>query len=305
MSKYPAAGLRRSPTKCTLRGTMGPLVAALAATTLISCSTEIARVTEPSAVDRLSVCHVSGAAGVPITIRASELAAHRAHGDYVTTIAVHKESTTTSDSTSFARIGDAIARACAIRLVRSELTTAACRITIAVESGVYEGSVAPSTDPSLERLPLVIDVPDITLRGSFVMPIDAKARALGTSPSTGSDLQAVLVASPGLISVRTGNVLEKFAEPLIILNGHPAGSRGDGATIEGFVFRSGNVAPDAIVGGNAVWGMRVQRVTVRRNRIEAGFAEPIEFRASSARVEQNLLTGRSGSCAFCMFGPGT
>jgi hypothetical protein len=98
--------------------------------------------------------------------------------------------------------------------------------------------------------------------------------------------------------------LDKFAEPLIIVNGHPDGSHGDGAVIEGFVLQSGNTAVGAVVGGNAVWAMRAQRLVVRGNQIEGGFAEPVELRASVGRVERNFLKGLGGSCALCMFGPG-
>jgi hypothetical protein len=135
------------------------------------------------------------------------------------------------------------------------------------------------------------------------MPTDSKGRATGVTGSAAAGLISTLRASPGLISIKTGNTLDKYAEPLIVVNAHPTGPRGDGAIIEGFILQSGN-DPDAVVGGNAVWAMRVKDLVVTGNQIEGGFSEPIEMRSSTGRVERNLLTGKGGSCALCMFGPG-
>ncbi len=252
--------------------------------------------------DQLSICHISAGVGAIRTIRASEMAEHAGHGDYVAELLVNKAAKITGDSVHFIRIGDAIASARAIRLSRNELLTGSCRITIKVAGGVYRGSVAPPTDPTFEKLPLVIDFPDVTLEGSLVMQLDELGRPVGPE-APGEERNSILAASPGLVSIKTGNVLDKYAEPLIVVNSHPDGSHGEGVLIQGFWFQSGNEAADAVVGGNAVWAMRA-RLVVRRNVIGGGFAEPVEFRASVGRVENNYLTGRGGSCALCMFGPG-
>ena len=252
--------------------------------------------------EQISICHTTGGASAIRIIRTSELPEHFSHGDYVTQLLVNASAVTVGDSIHFRRIGDAIASARAIRISRKELSAGSCRITIKVAGGMYRGSVAASTDPAFEKLPLVIDVPDITLAGSLTMQFDEQERPIGPEVS-GTTANSVLAASPGLVSIKTGNVLDKYAEPLIVVNTHPDGSHGDGAVIQGFWFQSGNEGADAVVGGNAVWAMR-SRVVVRRNLIDAGFAEPVEFRASIGRVDQNLLTGRGGSCAICMFGPG-
>ena len=291
-SDRPVATPRRMAAVCLCR-----LAIAIA---LVSCSDGG---TAPIG-ELLPVCHFSGATGTPLEIPASELAAHRRHGDYPTRLNVDKNTATIGDSIHFTRIGDAIASARAVRMARNESSTASCRITIAVASGVFEGSVKQSANTAVERLPLMIDVPDITLHGSFVMPLDASGRALGAASGATASDATILVASPGLISISTGSALDKFAEPLIVVNGHPDGPRGDGVIIEGFVFRSGNEAAGAILGGNAVWAMRVQRLVVQGNQIEGGFAEPVEMRASIGRVERNLLKGAGQSCALCMFGPG-
>jgi hypothetical protein len=135
------------------------------------------------------------------------------------------------------------------------------------------------------------------------MQRDARERALGVTVTAGT-VATVLVASPGLVSINTGSALDKYAEPLILVNSHPAGPAGDGAEIQGFIFRSGNDSAGAVVGGNAVWAMRAQHLIIRDNQIEGGFAEPIEMRSSTGHVARNLLKGAGQSCAICAFGPG-
>jgi len=275
------------------------LPAAAVVAVLASCSDS----TAPPRGETLSVCHVSGTTGSIIDIRSSEMQEHRAHGDYAARLIVKKGSALNGDGIHFARITDAIASARASRILRGETAAALCRVSIAVLPGVYTGSVNDTLGLGLEELPLTIDVPDISLLGSSIISLDVKGRPTGAASASEGN-STTLVASPGLVSIKTGNVLDKYAEPLIVVNGHPDGPRGDGAVIEGFIFQSGNIAENAVVGGNAVWAMRVTGVVVKRNLIEGGFAEPIEMRASAGRVEANLMTGRGGSCAICIFGPG-
>ena len=127
----------------------------------------------------LSVCQVAGATAGLVDIRASELPAHQEHGDYVARLIVDKNATAVGDGIHFNRIGEAIAAARAGRIARSETSVAACRVTIAVGSGVFQGGVAAPAGAALEQFPLVIDVPDISLTGSFKMAIDAGGRATG------------------------------------------------------------------------------------------------------------------------------
>ena len=287
--------------KTSIRSAGVAIVAALLGGLMTGCSDSSVAPTGES----LSICHIEGASAAVIDIHASELTEHRTHGDYVARLDVRRQSSLNGDGINFARITDAIASARAGRVARGETLAAKCRIVIVVAPGMYAGAVNDTLNgASLEALPLTIDVPDITLHGSFVMPLDAKGRAIGTAgASTGG--ASTLLATPGLISVKTGNVLDKYAEPLIIVNGHPDGPRGDGAIIEGFVLQSGNNGASAVVGGNAVWAMRAKGLVVQGNQIEGGFSEPIEMRASVGRVERNLLTGKGGSCSICMFGPGS
>ena len=253
--------------------------------------------------ETLSICHLSGTTGALMDIRASEMRDHLDHGDYVAGLTVRRGSALNGDGIHFARITDALASARAGRMLRGETTDAVCRITIAVAQGTYQGSANDTINAGLEQLPITIDVPRITLRGAFVMPTDNKGRPTGTAGAAASSAITSIMSVPGLVSIKTGNTLDKYAEPLIVVNAHPAGPRGDSAIIEGFILQSGN-GPDVLVGGNAVWAMRVKGLVVRDNQIEGGFSEPIEMRASEGRVERNLLIGKGGSCALCMFGPG-
>lgn len=275
------------------------LTAWLAAASVVSCSDGT---TEPTGAI-VSICHGTGATATLRNVHMSELAGYLQQGDYVAKLVVEKATTQLGDSIHFARIGDALAVARAGRIARNETAVASCRMTIEVGSGVFAGSSNPSTDPAFERLPLVIDVPDISLHGAFTMAIDPGGRA------TGGLLQGTasttLVASPGLLTTRLGGAQNFLAEPEIIVMDLPTGPGGVGAIIEGFVFQSGNSAANAAPGGNAVFAMRAKGLRVRHNRFEGGFTEPISFTASQAVLEENHVSGKGGSCGICLVGPGT
>ena len=126
-----------------------------------------------------AVCHRAGTSGTITRVTASELAAHRQHGDYFTTLYVSHDATRPDDGAHFRRIGDALEVARAGRLARGELRSGACRITISVGNGVFQGSAIRSAAVDLDHFPFVVDVPDITLRGALVMKLDADGRATG------------------------------------------------------------------------------------------------------------------------------
>jgi len=227
---------------------------------------------------------------VILDVSPSDLAIHQAHGDYVTNLAV-TNSDQPDDGVRFRRIGDALAAARTGRLTRGELESAACRITISVASGVFRGTAVHPAANGLEHFPLVVDVPDITLRGALVMQLDASGRATGARVGPLATTLSPLEPLP----------VEPLT-PLIVANAHPGGSAGNGLTIEGFVFQSGQKKAGAR--GQGVFGMRVGGLSIRGNRFEAGFTESIDLRASSAVVEQNHLRGGGGTCDICLAGPG-
>jgi hypothetical protein len=222
------------------------------------------------------------------------------HGHRVARFIVDKTSGEIGDGFHFQRIGDAIAAARELRVARGEQTTASCRIMIVVAPGIYRGSVNESADPTIERLPLVIDVPDLTLKGALAMQIDEGGRAtgIGEMEEGHAEQASTLVPSPALL---TRNAL---SEPIFVVNAHPDGFQGNGAIIEGFVFQSGHVGVDASFGGVAILSLRVRDLVVRGNRFEAEFSQSVDLRASSAHVNHNHLSGTEDTCDLCFAGPG-
>ena len=266
------------------------LVAATSAAVLISACENV---TAPTGA-AVSVCHVTGAVGSIVAIHASQLADHLRQGDYVAHLFVSKQSAVTNDSIHFTRISDALLFARAGRLTRGETQTAACRITISVDSGVFQGSTDGTDVPGIDRWPLIIDVPQISLVGAYKMPLDAQGRALGTNAGAGA---TTLLPTVPL-------AYDTFSQPLIIVDGHPNGSAGNGATIEGFVLQSGHAGGNDQPAGQGVFALHVNDLTVAGNVLAGPFSESVDLRASTGLVDRNFLPGLGGSCDICLAGPG-
>ena len=275
---------------------MKTTLALLALGALTACSADTPTAPPPSAEalamagqasaasDRISLCHRSGTGGVIIEVSPAAVAAHLRQGDYLTRLAVSHTRGKPDDDTHFHRIGDALAAARAGRIARGEFRSAACRITITVGPGVFHGTGVPTGKPFFEDYPLMVDVPDITLRGALVM-------GLNGGRATGKNL-APLATSLALQPEADG-----FAAPIIVANAHPSGPAGHGLTVEGFAFESGNG------GGFAMLSMRVRRLVIQGNRFEAGFGVTLDLRASRALLARNKMSGTRG-CDMCLSGPG-
>jgi len=257
--------------------------------------------TEPAAsaaaaVGEADVCHQPDEGGQNLRIGLPALAAHLRHGDYVTTLRVsHDAGRPADDGVHFATIGAALVSAAASRAAAGELTAGACRITILVESGTYLGTVGTPSG-TVERFPLMVDVPDVTLRGALVMALDQDGRATGKS-TTGEETVLAPVEPLPFVNL--------LSTPIIVANAHPGGSAGHGLVVEGFVFQSGNAPLEEPGGGQAVLGVRATGLTIRGNRVEGGFTESFDLRAGSADVIENHLSGTAGTCDVCLAGPGT
>jgi hypothetical protein len=195
----------------------------------------------------------------------------------------------------FATIGAALASAAASRAAAGELVAGACRITIVVSPGTYQGTVGTASG-ALEHFPLIVDVPDITLRGALVMALDDAGRATGQSTTGEETVLAPVEPLP---------FVDLLSTPIIVANAHPGGSAGNGLVVEGFVFQSGNPPLVAPGGGQAVLTLRATGVTIRGNRVEGGFTESFDLRAGSGEVIENHLSGTAGTCDVCLAGPGT
>ena len=248
-----------------------------------------------SPAGKANVCHDPGNGGQILEIGLAAVAGHLAHGDYVSTLLVSHEPGPQADGVHFATIGAALASAGASRAAAGELLAGACRITIVVPAGTYQGTVGTASG-TLEHFPLLVDFPDITLRGALAMSLDENGRATGES-TTGEE--SVLTPVEPLPFV------DLLSTPIIIANAHPGGSAGNRLVVEGFVFQSGNAPLAAPGGGQAILSMRTTGLTIRGNRVEGGFTESFDLRAGSAEVIENHLSGTAGTCDVCLAGPGT
>src|SRR5690606_773178 len=251
-----------------------------------------ANVLATDAVSRVELCHFSGSGAHPIDVAAAALPAHLRHGDYITRLLV-SPAAVPGDGVHFRLIGDALAAARETRMAHEEQTAGACRITIQVAEGTRSAAYGGSADPEVETLPLVVDVPDISLRGAYRPVIDGSGRATDQG-ETG----AVTIIAPvaGLTSAA------QFSQPILMINGRSDGFAANRTVIEGFAFQSGNPAGGG--GGAAILALRVEDLEVRHNRFEGGFSESVDLRAGSGSVRQNHLAGGGGTCDICLAGPG-
>jgi hypothetical protein len=244
---------------------------------------------------KVVICHRAGPNPHIVAVSAAALPAHVAHGDYLAQLVADPGNSALGDGIHFARITDALAAARAGRIARGELRDAACRITIIVAPGLFQGSFDASAPPSLEQFPLYVDVPQITLRGGLRMRVDADGRATGESEDEGS----VTTLAPDR-PLRDGPP----AEGMIVAVGHPDGSRADGTVVEGFAFRSGHLLVDGFTGGAGIFALRITDLVVRGNRFEPTLTAGLTSVATSARVERNYAYRLGANCAICLSGPG-
>lgn len=277
------------------------LALALGTTLLASCaadspsapSSERAELTLTPAPGKFRVCHRPAGKDAILEIGPDGLADHLAHGDYITTLMVSHDPAQPSDGAHFTTITGALSAARASRAAAGEELAGACRITIIVAPGTYQGTTGSATG-DLEHFPMIVDVPDITLHGAFVMTLDAGGRATGEGTSAG----ASVIAPDAPLPIAGG-----VSIPILVATSHPDGSAGNGLVVEGFVFQSGHGEQGGL-GGQGILGLRASGLAVRGNRFDAGFTEKVDLRATSADVTDNYFTGPAATCDLCLAGPG-
>lgn len=243
---------------------------------------------------KVDVCHKPGGQSRILEIGLDGLADHLAHGDYISTLLVSHDVGQPNDGVHFATIGSALAAAAASRVAAGETVAAACRVTILVSAGTFQGTVG-SASGTLEHFPMIVDIPDITLRGALVMALDGAGRATGQGTGDGETVLAPVAPLP---------FVNLLSTPIIVANAHPGGSAGNGLVVQGFVFQSGH-NPVVDAGGQGILSLRTTGLTIRGNRFEGGFTESMDLRATSADVLENHLSGTAGTCDICLAGPGT
>ncbi len=250
----------------------------------------------PSApVARVTVCEPGRSSTVQIA--ESEVPALTARGGFVAELRVDRALTRNSPP-NYRRITDALAEARRIRKVVEGNAGSGCPITILVAAGAYEGTTA-GLDTIKERLPLLIDMPNVTIRGRYQIPTDSAARPRGPAGTAGT----ILTANPQL-AVVGGTTQTGISEPMILVNSEN-GVGGDGAVIEGFVLRSGHAASDTNTAGKGVLTFRAANVRVQGNSFEGNFTERVDLRGGSGAVVRNFSSGPGGTCDICVAGPGT
>ncbi len=246
--------------------------------------------------ERVSVCHTSDLVSTVKELPLAALKGHRDHGDYVTSLRVSPQATE-GDGIHFRRITDALAAARDTRQERGETDQGSCRITIDVSADNYRGSIVQSADVTLEQFPLVIDMPDVTLRGALAMPLDASGKATGVGSG---DVATTLTPTAAL----TGGGTSGNSQNILVVNGRVNGARGHRAIVEGFRLVSGRAPGDAVVGGIGILVLRAQGVSIAGNQFESGFASAVDLRASGGTVERVYTSGLGSSCDICVAGPG-
>ena len=272
------------------------LSGAIAALALIgACRGDSPGLTTPTGValsrqdeGKIEICHTQEN-GKVLSLPLAAWPAHRGHGDYALAWSVSHGTTSAGDGIHFARITDAVDAADSTRRANGEMVTAACRITISVAAGTYRGSF-DTTSANLERFPLYIGVPDVTLRGAQPMVVDAGGRA------TDAAMAGASVITPDR-SLKTN-------ETYIVVAHDQSGYRGDSVAVEQFRFQSGYAPGSTVSGGEGVGALQVHRVAFRGNHFEPTMQSGVDLRASDGTVEQNYASRLGTACGFCFAGPG-
>lgn len=232
---------------------------------------------------KIDVCHRTGNGAHTLQVAAPAWPAHRAHGDYPTTLIVDPAASN-DDLFAYPRLTRAVQVADSIRRVNNERTVGACRITIDVAAGSWQGGYT-SASSALERFPLAIVVPDITLQGALALATDAEGRA---QESAGDTHASRLV--PDANAPRGSAV--------VLVSSDAAGFVAHRTSIRGFHWIAGSNTQLAAIGAQRVTGL-----SVAGNLFEGTFSGALDARGIDARVSGNVVRGHA-ACGFCLAGPG-
>ena len=237
---------------------------------------------------KVLMCHMPSGPANLVEVSMSALGAHLGHGDYVARYIVEQGNGAIGDGVHFDRIGDALDSAKAGRVRRQETHVASCRITIEVAAQTFTGTFdATAVGPALERLPLIIDVPNVQLQGSLEMILDSLGRPTGTPV--------------GDLTTLAPDRALNANEALVVVTDNTNGYHGDDVGVAGFSFQSGRTAGAGV--GTGIIALRVNGLDVNGNRFEPLLASAVDLRATNGNVQRNSATN-GASCGFCLAGPG-
>jgi hypothetical protein len=158
-------------------------------------------------------------------------------------------------------------------------------ITIHVASGTYSGSYTSARlnrEPGLEILPILINVPNLTLRGATKLLEDASDLPTGAQPGTETVITTdEVVSSPN------------FTASLILIAPTTDGGSGDGVTVSGFILdpqATVNLPRDGVPELQSIWVDRAANFEVRQNIVMRS-GDGVDARMSSGTVSGNLFVG--------------
>ena len=192
-----------------------------------------------------------------------------------------------SAASPYRRITDAVQRVRADR--QSGLTE---RITVHVAPGTYTGSYKAARvqrEPALEVLPIILNVPNLTLSGATKLAIDDSGLPTGAQPGT----ETVVTTDETVDS-------PQFTASLILIAPTTDGGRGDGIVLTGLILDAAatvNLPQDGVPELQSVWLDRSADFEIRGNIVmRAG--DGIRSRLSSGTVKGNLLVENGFAGAY-------
>ena len=183
-----------------------------------------------------------------------------------------------SNHAPYRRITDAVNTA---RVIWQADNTA--KIEIRVEPGTYAGSYS-NTNPNKENLPIVLDIPDLKLKGSTSLLIDAGGLPTGEFEPGKNTL---LIAQPPLAANQS----------LVIIAPTSPVLTGRGVEVSKFSFNLGNITTPS-PGSSGISARGVQGFTIRNNHATGGGVGGIDTRGSSGEIRGNYAT--MVSCGICV-----
>jgi hypothetical protein len=187
----------------------------------------------------------------------------------------------------YLRITDAMTRARSGRQSGLEET-----ITIHVAPGTYSGSYSGSrlkSQPRLELLPIILNVPNLTLSGATKLLEDASELPTGAQPGTETVITTdEVVSSPN------------FTACLILVAPTTDGGSGDGVTVSGFILdpqATVHLPQDGVPELQSIWLDRAADFEVRQNIVMRS-GDGVRSRMSSGSVKGNLFLGNGFAGAY-------